>query len=78
MQQEDLLVALSNRDIAGAGLDVYRDEPNVPDALFTMDNVVLTPHIGSATLETRTKMGQIVVDNLLAHFEGRALLTPIE
>lgn len=77
VQQEDLLVALRNGDIAGAGLDVYQNEPYVPDALFTMDNVVLTPHIGSATIETRTKMGQIVLQNLLAHFEGRALFTPV-
>lgn len=77
VKEEDLLVALRNKSIAGAGLDVYESEPHVPEALLTMDNVVLTPHIGSATLETRAKMGQIVVDNLLAHFEGRKLLTPI-
>ncbi len=77
VDQEDLLLALSNKMIAGAGLDVYEGEPYVPRELFSMDNVVLTPHIGSATFETRTKMGQIVVDNVLAHFEGRSLLTPI-
>lgn len=77
VNEGDLLTALSNKAIAGAGLDVYENEPHVPESLFTMDNVVLTPHIGSATIETRTKMGQIVVDNLLAHFEGRALLTPV-
>lgn len=77
VDQDDLLVALRNKAIAGAGLDVYENEPHVPEILFTMDNVVLTPHIGSATIETRTKMGQIVVDNLLAHFEGRKLLTPV-
>lgn len=78
VQQEDLLVALHNKTIAGAGLDVYQNEPHVPDALFSMDNVVLTPHIGSATAETRTKMGQIVVDNLIAHFEGKPLLSAIK
>ncbi|MCB1531355.1 MAG: 2-hydroxyacid dehydrogenase [Alphaproteobacteria bacterium] len=77
VNQDDLLVALSNKSIAGAGLDVYDNEPRVPEALFTMDHVVLTPHIGSATIETRTKMGEIVVNNLLAHFEGRTLLTPV-
>jgi lactate dehydrogenase-like 2-hydroxyacid dehydrogenase len=77
VDQEALLVALRNKSIAGAGLDVYENEPHVPEALFTMDNVVLTPHIGSATIETRTKMGQIVVENLLAHFEGRPLITPV-
>jgi hydroxypyruvate reductase 2 len=77
VNQRDLLVALSNKDIAGAGLDVYDDEPNVPDDLFSRDDVVLLPHIGSATLETRTKMGQIVAGNLLAHFNGEPLLTPV-
>lgn len=75
--EDDLLVALSNKDIAGAGLDVYWNEPKVPEALLSMDNVVLTPHIGSATMETRARMMQIVLDNLRAHFEGRALLTPV-
>jgi hydroxypyruvate reductase len=77
IKELDLLAALSNRTIAGAGLDVYQNEPNVPEALVSMDNVVLLPHVGSATLETRTKMGQLVVQNLLAHFEGRPLLTPV-
>ena len=74
---EDLLIALSNRDIAGAGLDVYENEPEVPEALKSMDNVVLLPHIGSATLETRTAMGQLVLANIMAHFEGKAPLTPV-
>ncbi len=77
VKENDLLRALSNRAIAGAGLDVYAHEPQVPEALFTMDNVVLTPHIGSATIETRVQMGKIVVENLLAHFEGRPLLTAV-
>lgn len=74
---EDLLVALSNREIAGAGLDVYETEPNIPQALISMDNVVLLPHIGSATMETRTAMGKLVIANILAHFEGNPLLTPV-
>ena len=77
VKEDDLLIALRNKGLAGAGLDVYENEPHVPEALLTMDNVVLTPHIGSATRETREKMGRIVVENLLAHFEGRALLTPV-
>lgn len=77
VKELDLLAALSNRTIAGAGLDVYQNEPNVPEALISMDNVVLLPHVGSATLETRTEMGQLVVRNLLAHFEGKPLLTPV-
>jgi lactate dehydrogenase-like 2-hydroxyacid dehydrogenase len=77
VKEEDLLIALSNKAIAGAGLDVYENEPNVPEALFSMDNVILLPHIGGATLETKSKMGQLVIENLLAHFEGRPLLTPV-
>ncbi len=75
--QDDLLAALSNGIIAGAGLDVYENEPQVPEGLFSMDNVVLLPHIGSATVETRAKMGQLVVDNIVAHFNGDPLKTPV-
>jgi len=63
--------------IAGAGLDVYAREPQVPEALRAMPNVVLFPHIGSATVETRRAMGQLVIDNLAAHFAGEPLLTPL-
>ena len=78
VQQGDLILALANKHIAGAGLDVYWKEPDVPQELLTMDNVVLTPHIGSATNETRNKMGQIVLGNLLAHFDGQPLLTEVK
>lgn len=77
VREEDLVSALKNNEIAGAGLDVYASEPNVPNELVKMDNVVLLPHIGSATQETRTLMGQLVVKNLLAHFNGDPLLTPV-
>ena len=71
---EDALVeALLRREIAGAGLDVFADEPNVPKPLLTMDSVVLQPHHASATVETRTDMGNLTIDNLLAHFAGRPL-----
>lgn len=76
--EDDLLAALANRAIAGAGLDVYWKEPEVPESLFSMDNVILLPHIGSATVETRSKMGQLVVENLVAHFEGKQLLSPVK
>lgn len=72
-----LVEYLVNRKIAGAGMDVFIHEPNVPAELISLDNVVLLPHIGSATVETRTKMGKLVIGNLLAHFEGQALLTPV-
>ena len=72
-----LVDALVNRRLAGAGLDVFADEPNMPEALFALDTVVLQPHAGSGTIATRNAMGQQVVDNLAAFFAGRALLTPI-
>jgi len=68
---------LQKRRIAGAGLDVFEKEPAIPEALFELDNVVLQPHAASATHETRAAMGKLVLDNLEAHFAGRALLTPI-
>lgn len=77
VNEEDLVTALQNNEISGAGLDVYAAEPNVPKELVKMDNVVLLPHVGSATQETRALMGQLVVKNLLAHFNGDPLLTPV-
>jgi hydroxypyruvate reductase len=72
-----LVDALVNQRIGGAGLDVFVDEPRVPEALFALDNVVLQPHVGSGTFHTRQAMGQLVVDNLAAHFAGKALLTAV-
>ncbi len=77
VNETDLLIALHNKAIAGAGLDVFADEPNIPQEMVKMDNVVLSPHIGGGTLETRSKMGQLVIDNLNAYFDGRPLLTPV-
>jgi lactate dehydrogenase-like 2-hydroxyacid dehydrogenase len=72
-----LVKALQDGVIAGAGLDVFADEPRVPASLLAMENVVLQPHQGSATHETRTAMGQLMIDNLKAHFAGKPLLTPV-
>jgi lactate dehydrogenase-like 2-hydroxyacid dehydrogenase len=77
VDQQALVDALVSGRLGGAALDVFDDEPNVPDSLFGLDNVVLQPHVGSATTETRSKMGRLMVDNLLAHFAGRPLLTPV-
>jgi lactate dehydrogenase-like 2-hydroxyacid dehydrogenase len=66
-----LIDALRDKQIAGAGLDVYEGEPNVPDALQSFENVLLLPHLGSASLETRIAMGMRVAENLEAFFEGR-------
>ncbi|HEX9572581.1 MAG TPA: NAD(P)-dependent oxidoreductase, partial [Myxococcales bacterium] len=72
-----LVEALRSETILAAGLDVFADEPRVPQALLELDNVVLLPHVGSATRHTRGLMGRLVVDNLLSWFEGRGPLTPV-
>jgi glyoxylate reductase len=70
--------ALGERLIAGAALDVYEEEPRVHPALLDLDNVVLAPHLGSATGETRAAMASLAVDNVLAVLEGRPPLTPVQ
>lgn len=77
VDEDALVTALEDGRLGGAGLDVFAREPHVPTALRTMDNVVLVPHIGSATVETREAMGQLVIDNLRAFFAGRPLPTPV-
>lgn len=72
-----LVDALLARRLAGAGLDVFADEPRVPDALLAMENVVLQPHMGSGSNDTRIAMGQLLLDNLAAFFGGRQLLSPL-
>jgi lactate dehydrogenase-like 2-hydroxyacid dehydrogenase len=72
-----LIAALKSGTILAAGLDVFDNEPNVPDELRAMQNVVLLPHIGSASVVTRNAMDQLVVDNLKAWFAGKAPLTPV-
>ncbi|WIJ24689.1 2-hydroxyacid dehydrogenase [Devosia sp. RR2S18] len=72
-----LIDMLQSGGIAGAGLDVFADEPRVPAALRELDNVVLTPHYASATRTTRNAMGALVVANLDAHFAGNPLLSAV-
>ncbi len=72
-----LIQALQDGVIAGAGLDVFADEPNVPDALWKMPNVVLTPHMASATHQTRQAMADLAVANMKAGTGGQPLLTPV-
>ena len=72
-----LIAALQAGTIAGAALDVFENEPNVPQALREMDDVVLTPHIGSSTAQTRRAMADLAFDNLNAQLTGQALLTPV-
>ena len=72
-----LIDALKNNTIMSAGLDVFVNEPHVPAELMAMENVVLLPHLGSASVHTRRAMDQLVVDNLLAYFAGKPPLTPV-
>jgi lactate dehydrogenase-like 2-hydroxyacid dehydrogenase len=72
-----LIKALQQGTILSAGLDVYAREPYVPPELVAMDNVVLFPHLGSASVTTRQRMDQLVVDNLLAWAAGKPPLTPV-
>ena len=68
-----LCEALKNKQIAGAGLDVYENEPHIYEGFLALENVELLPHLGSATLETRTAMGEKVLANLAAYFAGDTL-----
>lgn len=77
VDQEALVEMLGAREIAGAGLDVFNDEPRVPAALLAMDHVVLQPHQGSATEATRMAMGRIVLDNVARYLASEPLLTPV-
>jgi lactate dehydrogenase-like 2-hydroxyacid dehydrogenase len=77
VDEPELVAALQEGRLGGAALDVFENEPNVPAALMTLPNVVLTPHIASATDETRGAMGQLALDNLAAFFAGKPLPTPV-
>jgi glyoxylate reductase len=77
IDEEALAWAMQQRLLAGAALDVYENEPAVHPDLLKLDNVLLLPHIGSATTETRTAMADLAVDNVLAVLAGRPPLTPV-
>ena len=77
VDEDALAAALVDGRLGAAGLDVFADEPHVPEALMRLDNVVLLPHQGSATWETRKAMGDLALANLAAFFAGEPLLTPI-
>jgi lactate dehydrogenase-like 2-hydroxyacid dehydrogenase len=72
-----LITALQEKRIMAAGLDVFAKEPHVPAELIAMDNVVLLPHLGSASVYTREKMDQLIVDNIAAWAAGKPPLTPV-
>jgi lactate dehydrogenase-like 2-hydroxyacid dehydrogenase len=77
VDEEALIAALANGTIRAAGLDVFADEPNVPQALIDLPNASLLPHVGSASVHTRQAMADLVVDNLIAWFSSREVLTPV-
>lgn len=77
VDEEALAQALTLGTLGGAGLDVFANEPQVPQALLNRDDVVVTPHIGSATRATRAAMAQLVIDNITAFYAGKPLLTPV-
>ncbi len=77
IDEQALIKALADKTILTAGLDVFEDEPRVPQALIDMPHVVLLPHIGSASHHTRRLMGQLVVDNLTSWFSGKGPITPV-
>jgi lactate dehydrogenase-like 2-hydroxyacid dehydrogenase len=77
VDQQALIAALKEKRIAGAALDVFWDEPRVPPELLVLDNVVMTPHIGSTTREIREERGRKLLANLRAHFAGKPVLSPV-
>ena len=77
IDQKALIYALQNNIIRGAGLDVFENEPNVPDDLINLNNVILTPHIGSATVETRYDMGKLVYDNIVKMLTTNTTISPV-
>ena len=77
VKEDDLIAALAEGRIAGAGLDVYEFEPKVPQALIDMENVTLLPHLGTAALEVRVSMGLMAVDNAIAFAKGQPLPNPV-
>ena len=77
VDEDALVAALQDGRLGAAGLDVFAKEPHVPEVLLAMDNVVLTPHIGSATVETRQAMGDLTVENLVRYFSEGKVTTPV-
>lgn len=77
VDEDDLALALKDGTIAAAGLDVFYDEPNVPDALLALGNACLLPHVASASVPTRNAMADLVSDNLIGWFTKGAVLTPV-
>ena len=77
IDQDELINYLENKSILAAGLDVYTNEPNIPEKLISLKNTVLLPHIASGTVETRNAMGQLVFDNIKNYFENKPLISKV-
>ena len=77
VDEEALIKALKDKTILSAGLDVFAHEPNVPQALIEMENVVLLPHVGSASQATRRAMDELVANNIVSWFSGKGPITPV-
>ncbi|MCY4305747.1 MAG: D-glycerate dehydrogenase [Aestuariivita sp.] len=77
INETELIAALQTKSLAGAGLDVYEHEPNIPKELLKMENVTLLPHLGTAALDVRTDMGMMVINNCLAFANKKALPNPV-
>ncbi|HEX2135919.1 MAG TPA: NAD(P)-dependent oxidoreductase, partial [Microvirga sp.] len=77
VDEQALIHALQNKVIYSAGLDVFENEPHVPEALIAMEHIVLLPHVGSASVYTRRAMAQLVVDNIVNWFDKGEALTPV-
>ena len=77
VDEPELVLALQEKRLGWAALDVFENEPQVPEALFSMENVTLLPHSGSATLETRQAMGDLTVDNLISFFHTGKAISPV-
>lgn len=77
VDEQAMIQALQDGRLGWAGLDVFENEPIIPIELCTMNNVVLLPHVGSATVETRAAMGALTVDNILQHWKDGSVMTPI-
>ena len=77
IDQDELVNCLENKSILAAGLDVYTNEPNIPEKLISLKNTVLLPHIASGTVETRNAMGQLVFDNIKNYFENKPLISKV-
>ena len=77
IDQDELINCLEKKSILAAGLDVYTNEPNIPEKLISLKNTVLLPHIASGTVETRNAMGQLVFDNIKNYFENKPLISQV-